>query len=104
MKNNEETPSATKELLTELQALAVEAQALVSDSSSDVADECLQNLRDRFSAVQERFNQAYDGAKNKVVAGARSTDGAIRENPYTALAVALGVGLGLGVLLGRRTK
>ena len=50
------------------------------------------------------MGELYDGAKKKVVAGAKYTDTAIRENPYQALAIALGVGVLIGVLVGRRTK
>ncbi len=46
----------------------------------------------------------YEGAKQRVVAGAKSTDQAIRANPYQSLAIAAGVGLLVGVLLGRRSN
>ena len=55
-------------------------------------------------AAQERFADIYEGAKKKVVAGAKYTAATIRENPYQSLAIALGVGVVLGVLIGRRTK
>jgi ElaB/YqjD/DUF883 family membrane-anchored ribosome-binding protein len=61
-------------------------------------------LRTRFDAAQERFTDIYEGAKKKVVAGAKCTDAAIRANPYQSLAIAAGVGLLVGVLLGRRSK
>jgi len=104
MKNNNESSTAPKELLTELQSLASDAKSMVTDSTAEASSECLNDLRDRFSAVQERFSEIYDGAKKKVVAGARSTDATIRENPYAALAITLGIGIGLGVLLGRRSS
>ena len=44
----------------------------------------------------------YDGARKRVVAGAKCTDEAIRENPYQSLAIAGGVGLLVGLLLARR--
>jgi ElaB/YqjD/DUF883 family membrane-anchored ribosome-binding protein len=93
-----------KELLTELQALVAEAQALTSDTVSEKSGEVLENLRERFSAAQEKFSEVYDNAKEKVVAGAKYTDTAIRENPYQAVAIAAGVGLLVGILVGRRTK
>ncbi len=103
MKNNNES-SSPKELLNDLQSLAADAKGLATDTAVDAGSECLSNLRERFSAVQQRFSEFYDGAKKNVVAGARSTDATIRENPYAAIAIALGVGLGLGVLLGRRSN
>ena len=75
-----------------------------ADSLSEHSAEALSNLRARFGAAQERFADVYEGAKKKVVAGAKCTDEAIRANPYEALAIALGAGLLAGVLLGRRSK
>ena len=63
----------------------------------------MNNLRSRYEAMHERLSDCYDGAKKKVVAGAKYTDTTIRENPYQAMAVAAGVGLLVGVLLGRRS-
>jgi ElaB/YqjD/DUF883 family membrane-anchored ribosome-binding protein len=97
----EHTP---KELLSELQALVSEAETMMVDSVTEHSSDAISNLRDRFSAAQERFSDLYDGAKKKVVAGAKYTDTAIRENPYQSMAIALGVGVLVGVLVGRRSK
>jgi ElaB/YqjD/DUF883 family membrane-anchored ribosome-binding protein len=104
MKNNKDITHTPKELFTEMQALVAEAQTMMGDSISEHSAEAMANLRERFAAAQERFADVYDGAKKKVVAGAKYTDTSIRENPYQAMAVALGVGVLLGVLVGRRTK
>lgn len=104
MKNNKDTVHTPKELLTELQSLVAEAETMMTDSLTEHSTEALSNLRARFGAAQERMGELYDGAKKKVVAGAKYTDTAIRENPYQSLAIALGVGVLVGVLIGRRTK
>ena len=108
MKNENRTETATahtpKELLSELQSLVSEAQTMMTDSLSEHSAEAIENLRQRFAVAQERFSEAYQGAKQRVVAGAKRTDVAIRENPYQALAIAAGVGLIVGVLLGRRNR
>jgi ElaB/YqjD/DUF883 family membrane-anchored ribosome-binding protein len=104
MKNNKDTAHTPKELLKELQALVVEAETMLVDSASEQSSEVLGNLRERFGAAQERFSEMYDGAKKKVVAGAKYTDATIRENPYQSIAIALGVGVLVGVLVGRRSK
>ena len=93
-----------KELLNELKALVAEAETVMSDSLSDNAAEAVGGIRARFEAAQERFADIYDGAKQKVTAGAKYTDTAIRENPYQALAIAAGVGILVGVLVGRRNR
>ena len=105
MKNNKSTATHTpKELLTELQALVGEAEKMISESVGETTDEAVGALRARYELMQERMSDLYDGAKKKVVAGAKYTDATIRENPYQAIAVAAGLGLLVGVLLGRRSK
>lgn len=104
MKNNKDTAQTPKELLHDLQALVAEAEAMIADSVTEHSAEAIESLRSRFVAAQERFTDAYAAARKKVIAGAKYTDEAIRENPYQALAIALGVGVLVGVLLGRRCK
>jgi ElaB/YqjD/DUF883 family membrane-anchored ribosome-binding protein len=104
MNNNQDTAQTPKELLSQLQALVLEAETMMADSLAENSAEALTNLRERFGAAQERLGEMYDGAKKKVVAGAKYTDTTIRENPYQSLAVALGVGVLVGVLIGRRTS
>ena len=104
MKNNKDTVHTPKELLSELQTLVSEAETMMADSLSEHSAEALGNLRERFGAAQEKFADAYEGAKKKVVAGAKYTDTTIRENPYQAMAIAAGVGVLVGVLIGRRSK
>lgn len=102
MKNNQDTAQTPKELLSQLQALMAEVETLMTASLAEQSDETLTNLRERFGAAQQRFADLYAGAKKKVVAGAKYTDAAIRENPYQSLVVALGVGVLVGALIGRR--
>ena len=105
MKNNKSAATHTpKELLNELRELVVEAEKMIGDSAGDASDEVVGALRLRYEAMQERMSDLYDGAKKKVVAGAKYTDTTIRENPYQSIALAAGVGLLVGVLLGRRSS
>ncbi|MDB6113906.1 MAG: hypothetical protein JWQ83_896 [Lacunisphaera sp.] len=103
MKNNKEVTHTPKELLAELQALVGEAQAMMSESISEHTADAVGALRNRFEAAQEKFSDIYDGARQKVVAGAKYTDATIRENPYQSIAIAAGVGLVVGLLIGRRS-
>lgn len=103
MKNNQDTATANAHL-DELKTLVNEAETMVTGSLSAYSDEALRNLRARFDAVLDRVAPIYEGAKNKVVAGAKCTDATIRENPYQSLAIAVGVGLLAGVLLGRNSN
>lgn len=105
MKNNKDSAAQTpKELLAELQTLVVEAEKMMGDSLSEHTGDAMTALRERFDATQERLGEIYEGAKKRVVAGAKHTDEAIRANPYQSIAIAAGVGLLVGVLLGRRSK
>lgn len=101
-RNNLETTHTPKDLVSELQALVNEAQALIADSASEHSAETVEALRQRFVAAQEQLAATYEKAKTKVVAGAKATDATIRENPYQSLAIAVGVGVLLGMLIGRR--
>jgi ElaB/YqjD/DUF883 family membrane-anchored ribosome-binding protein len=104
MKNNKDTAHTPKELLTEMQALVAEAQAMMGDSISEHTADAVSALRSRFEDAQERFADVYAGARKKVIAGAKYTDETIRANPYQSIAIAAGIGLLVGVLVGRRSK
>jgi ElaB/YqjD/DUF883 family membrane-anchored ribosome-binding protein len=93
-----------KEFLAELHALVAEAEAMMADSRSEPSSEAFGKLRARFGAAQERFADIYAGAKKRIVAGAKCTDVAIRDNLYQSLAIAFGVGVLVGALVGRRNK
>lgn len=104
MKNNQDTVHTPKELLAELQTLVSEAETMMAESVSEHTTDAMEALRERFGAAQERFGELVQGARKRVVAGAKCTDAAIRANPYQSLAIAAGVGLLVGVLLGRRGR
>lgn len=102
--NNDSSAQTPKELLSELQALVIEAEKMMGASLTEHTEDAMGALRTRFDAAQERLGVMYEGAKQRVVAGAKCTDQTIRANPYQSLAIAAGVGLLMGVLLGRRSK
>ena len=77
---------------------------MLGESLSEHCTEAMSALRSRYDAAQERLGEMYDGTKKRVVAGAKYTDTAMRENPYQSIAIAAGVGLLVGVLLGRRSN
>jgi ElaB/YqjD/DUF883 family membrane-anchored ribosome-binding protein len=104
MKNNKGSAQTPKELLAELQTLVADAEKMIGESVSEHTEDALSALRTRYDAAQERLGDLYEGARTKVVAGAKCTDQAIRANPYQSMAIAAGVGLLVGVLLGRRSK
>jgi len=104
MKNNKTPAQTPKELLADLQALVSEAEKMMGESISEHTEDAMSAMRSRYAAAQERVGELYEGARTRVIAGAKCTDTAIRENPYQSMAIAAGVGLLVGVLLGRRSK
>lgn len=104
MKNHKASAQSPKDLLDGLHTLVAEAEKMVGDSVSEHSAEALASLRERFGAAQERFTELYSDARDKVVAGAKSTDVVIRKHPYESLAIAAGVGLLVGLLIGRRSS
>lgn len=105
MKNNHDTSAQSpKELLNDLRSLVSDAEKMAAESITETTADAIGALRTRFDAAHTRMSELCSSAKEKVVAGAKCTDQAIRANPYQSLAIAAGAGLLLGVLLGRRTK
>lgn len=103
MKNHRTTATQDpKELLSELQALVVDAEKMIGESAGEASEGVMESLRSRYENVSERLTDFYANTRKKVVAGAKYTDATIRENPYQSLAVAAGLGLVIGLLLGRR--
>jgi ElaB/YqjD/DUF883 family membrane-anchored ribosome-binding protein len=105
MKNNKSATHHTpKEIINEMQGLVAEATTMMKDSVTEHSAEAIDNLRNRFGAAQERFTDLYQGARKRVVKGAKQADATIRENPYQSIAVAAGVGLIVGLIVGRRSR
>ena len=104
MKNNQQSAQTPKDLLEDLHTLVADAEKMMGEAVSERTGEAMAALRQRYEAAQEKLGVLYDGARERVVAGAKCTDTAIRENPYQALAIAAGVGLVAGILLGRRGR
>ncbi|MBL9186196.1 MAG: DUF883 family protein [Opitutaceae bacterium] len=91
-------------LLEDLRSLVTEAEKLIDGTPGEHAEDALGALRARFEAAQSRLGELYADTRQKVVAGAKCTDAAIRAHPYQSLVLALGAGLLVGVLLGRRSR
>lgn len=101
MKNTGHTP---QDLLHELHTLVREDESMVANSAAEHSAGALDSLRARFDAAHERCAEAYAGARQKVIAGAKCTDEAIRANPYQSMAITAGVALLVGVFVGRSSK
>ncbi|HEU6449577.1 MAG TPA: hypothetical protein VFV23_14175 [Verrucomicrobiae bacterium] len=94
-----------EEALREDPAQMIEDAQTLMEATADVASEKVAEARKRLKQVMERVaecgKETWNTVSEKAAAGARMTDDAIRENPYSSIGVALGVGALLGYLLSR---
>ncbi|ACB74526.1 DUF883 family protein [Opitutus terrae] len=86
-----------------LKKLLAEAHTLVADASSEKPADAIRALQARLATGRARLGELYAGARDKVTAGAKGTDEAIRAHPYRSLAIAAGLGMLLGALIARRS-
>ncbi len=107
MKNDTASATTTEtpeEIVEHIARLMTEADALLVGPVADRAGDRMNDLRSRFTSLQNRAAGLYGEARKKIAAGARMTDDTIRAHPYESLAVALGVGVLLGALIRRGTS
>lgn len=104
MKDNQESAQTSQDLLNDLRALVAEAEKMMGEAKPEASADVLGGMRMRYEAAQERLGEMYRATRQRVVAGAKCTDAAIRANPYQSIAIAAGAGLLLGILLGRRNR
>ena len=88
----------TKELTGQAKTLARDTK----EAFQEKAGEFSQKERNMGAAAAESARNAYFASKEKVISGAKVTDEAIRENPYTSIGIAFGVGLLIGVRARRK--
>ncbi|MCR6654284.1 MAG: hypothetical protein NVV63_00375 [Opitutus sp.] len=96
-----ETPEQVLEHITQLMD---EAEALLVGPTTEHVGEQLTEMQTKLERMQQKIASLYGDARQKVTAGARVTDQAIRAHPYEALAIALGAGVLVGALLGRSLR
>jgi ElaB/YqjD/DUF883 family membrane-anchored ribosome-binding protein len=101
MKTSAETKHTPEELISQINNLMEEAEALLVGPASEKVGDRIHDIQQRLKSAQARLGEIYGNARDKVVDGAKYTDKAIRSHPYESLAVALGVGVLLGALLRR---
>ena len=92
-----------EQLVSNLRALLADAEKSLGENLIEGGESKLEHLRERLASARETAEHLIASAKEKVIAGAKQTDSAIRSHPYESLAIALGVGVLLGAFL-RRNK
>ena len=93
-----------EEIAIDITQLMDEIELMLSESTSQHAEEKVALLRFREADLPSRLTEFCAAAKGCAAAGARRTDEFVRANPYQAGFIALGVGVALGALLSRRAR
>jgi ElaB/YqjD/DUF883 family membrane-anchored ribosome-binding protein len=101
MSTKKTTAESPEQLVENLRALIAEAEKTLSAELTEGAEDKLSSLRECITDAKAKIEHGYGVAREKVVAGAKQTDSAIRAHPYESLAIALGVGVLLGAVLRR---
>jgi ElaB/YqjD/DUF883 family membrane-anchored ribosome-binding protein len=102
MSTTAETLRTPDALVQDISKLMDEVERMLSESTSNHAEEKIDLLRSRLSQAQDQLGSFCSRAKQKVTNGARQADETIRSHPYESLAIAAGVGLLVGALVGRK--
>ncbi len=95
-------PKDADQLIANISKLMDEAEEMLSESSSQHAEETITLLRERDYDPDRPLAARYAATKAKLTDAGRRTDRVIRAYPYESLALALGAGLLLGLCLLRR--
>lgn len=96
---------ARERVMTDLKALAGDAEALLRTTADDVGGKA-QEARARLSAAIDKAKATCEDLKTRGVesakASVRKADDLVRTHPYESIAVAFGFGLLLGAVLRRK--
>ncbi|HUK83610.1 MAG TPA: DUF883 family protein [Verrucomicrobiae bacterium] len=97
-----DAPEVSREKLAQdLRVLIRDAEALLKAGATEAGGK-MEELKSRLEVSVNRVKEHYQHVQDKVVAGAKATDTAIRAHPYESIGVAFGVGLLMGVLVARK--
>jgi len=88
----------SRDITGQAKSIAQDTKEIIQESAQSAA----QKAKTLGATAMASARNAYDTAQDKVVSGARVTDGAIRENPYAAIGIAFGVGVLIGFLARRK--
>lgn len=95
----------TDDLLEDLRAVMRDGEALLRATEGQVGDkiaEARARAEASLGSARERLQEAGGDLEARARSAARSTDVYVRENPWTAVAVAVGIGFLLGSFTRRR--
>jgi ElaB/YqjD/DUF883 family membrane-anchored ribosome-binding protein len=86
-----------EKLLQDLRILKEDTEELFRITGEKVAAKS----KEKFISAVDRLRDSCVRIQNRAVSGAKTTDRAIQQNPYSAVGLAFGVGLLVGILARR---
>jgi ElaB/YqjD/DUF883 family membrane-anchored ribosome-binding protein len=98
-------PVTTEDLLEDLKAVMRDGEALLRATEGQVGEkiaEARARAEESLGNARERLQEAGADLRTRARSVASSADGYVKENPWTAVAVAVGIGFVLGSLNRRR--
>ena len=89
--------------IQDINAAVEEGEEMLSEVS-DTTSEKGRAMRARLQRALDRAKGLYGDLQDRASAAAKTTDQAVRDNPYQAIGIAFGVGLLIGVLAARSRR
>jgi ElaB/YqjD/DUF883 family membrane-anchored ribosome-binding protein len=102
---SELTVDQKDQLMTDLQRVLVDAEALLSATAGDASSgmvELRQRVQDTLSSAKAGLIDTQSALLDRARAAAKVTDEYVHENPWKSISIAGGAALLIGLLLGRR--
>jgi len=93
----------TTRLVNDLKIIGRDTEDLMKATANDLSEKA-RETRSRLAASLESAKDSCEALQEKALAGARTTDKAIREHPYQTLGIALALGALVGFLVNRATR
>jgi ElaB/YqjD/DUF883 family membrane-anchored ribosome-binding protein len=90
---------SAEDILEDLRAVVRDAEELLRATGGEMGDrvdEVRERIGEKLESARERLHDIGGDKGEKVRAAARTTENYIKENPWTALLIAVGVGFLLG--------
>ena len=98
-------PLSTDQLIEDLKALVRDGEALLgafAHIAGDGAHEAKERAQQSLAAAKERLAQLQDHLLSEARTAMDAGETYVRDNPWTAIALAAGIGFVIGMLLSRR--
>ena len=99
------TTAQKEKLMSDLQVVIGDAEALLRMTSDEVgegASDLRRRIMDRMNQAKAELAHVQQMAVAKVKEAGHATDEFVHENPWKSIGIAAGVGLVVGLLIGRR--